>query len=178
MLLRLLLVAVLLFGASCGSLSEAEREPLDGQVVAEVCATVDALYAVISGPAGQQRDWDRMRALFHPDARLVAVGPARDGKGMSTSVLTPDDYIERSGPFLVQNGFFEQETRREVQLFGDFAHVWSTYEGRQALDDAEPFLQGINSIQLVRVGGEWRVLTILWEQVEQAGPIPQRYLPR
>ncbi len=32
---------------------------------------VDVLYDVISGPAGT-RDWDRMRSLFTPDARMMA----------------------------------------------------------------------------------------------------------
>ena len=34
-------------------------------------AIVAALYDVISGPIGQQRDWDRMRNLFVPGARLI-----------------------------------------------------------------------------------------------------------
>lgn len=35
---------------------------------------IKATYAVISGPKGQERDWDRFRALFHPDARLIPTG--------------------------------------------------------------------------------------------------------
>ncbi|HYM00656.1 MAG TPA: hypothetical protein VEZ90_17005, partial [Blastocatellia bacterium] len=30
-----------------------------------------AVYDVISGPAGQKRNWDRMRSLFVPGARLI-----------------------------------------------------------------------------------------------------------
>ncbi|MCK5942395.1 MAG: hypothetical protein KAI24_10530 [Planctomycetes bacterium] len=174
MLPRTLLLAALLLGASCQS----APAPLPEAVVAEVGSTVDALYAVISGPAGQKRDWDRMRALFHRDARLIAMTAVRGGAGAQPMIMTPDDYIERSGPFLEENGFFEQEIRREVQVFGDFAHVWSTYEGRKQLADEVPFLRGINSIELVRVGRTWKVLSILWEQEAQAGAIPERYLPR
>jgi len=35
-------------------------------------AIIAALYNVISGPAGE-RDWNRLRSLFLPDARLTAV---------------------------------------------------------------------------------------------------------
>ncbi len=143
--------------------------------VASVDAIVGALYAVISGAAGEQRDWDRMRSLFHPDARLVPIVKGRGG--MQTRVLTVDDYVVRSGPLLERDGFFEQEIAREVEAFGDFAHVWSTYEARRALADERPFLRGINSIQLVRQGGRWHVLQILWEQEADAGPIPASYLP-
>ncbi len=33
-------------------------------------AILAALYDVISGPAGK-RDWDRLRSLFHPNARMI-----------------------------------------------------------------------------------------------------------
>lgn len=178
MLLRLLLVAVLLFGASCGSVTGHRPASLDSAAAAEVGATVDALYAVISGPAGQKRDWNRLRELFHKDARMVPLVPRRGSDGVAAMLITPEDYIQRSGPSLEKEGFYEQEIHRELQLFGDFAHVWSTYEGRRALDDEQPFLEGINSIQLVRVDGRWQVLSLLWEQAAQAGPIPSRYLPR
>ncbi|MCA8948510.1 MAG: cupin domain-containing protein [Planctomycetes bacterium] len=142
--------------------------------VASIDAIVDALYAVISGPSGQKRDWDRMRSLFHPDARLIPVLETPGGKrGVPMSV---EDYIARSGPFLERNGFFEVELARKVDEFGDFAHVWSTYEGKRDESDRKPFLRGINSIQLVREGGNWRLLEVLWEQEATAGPIPAKYL--
>ena len=143
--------------------------------VASIDALVTALYAAISGPKGQARDWNRVRSLFHPDARLVPMVATKDG--MQTRVLTIEDYVRRSGPMLERDGFFEQEIARRVETFGDFAHVWSTYEARRALADAKPLLRGINSIQLGRQGGRWHVLQILWEQEADAGPIPAQYLP-
>jgi hypothetical protein len=143
--------------------------------VSSVDAIMKAVYDVISGPAGQKRDWDRMRSLFHPEARLV---PMLEGKdGMRAVHLTAEDYIRRSGPMLERGGFFEQEIARKADVFGDFAHVWSTYEARRAKSDEQPFLRGINSIQLVRQQARWWVLQILWEQEHDAGPIPPRYLP-
>lgn len=143
--------------------------------VASIDAITAALYDVISGPAGKARDWDRMRSLFHPDARLVPMVKTRDG--MRTRTMTVDDYVKTSGPFLEQQGFFEREIARTTQAFGHFAHVFSTYEGRQKQDDATPFLRGINSIQLVQQDGRWWVLQILWEQEHDAGPIPAQFLP-
>ncbi|MFO1077255.1 MAG: cupin domain-containing protein [Planctomycetota bacterium] len=144
--------------------------------VASPEAIVQALYAVISGPAGAARDWERMRSLFHRTAKLVAIVKAGDGAPRAL-VMSPDDYIARSGPLLERDGFFEQEIHRRVDRLGDFANVWSTYEGRRQADDAEPFLRGINSIQLVHEQGRWFVLQVLWEQEHDAGPIPAQYLP-
>ena len=47
--------------------------------VATEDAIMAALYDVISGPAGQQRDWDRMRSLFQAGARLIPTFKAQDG---------------------------------------------------------------------------------------------------
>lgn len=153
-----------------------DPKPAHPEDTATVASTVQALYAVISGPKGQARDWPRMQNLFHADARLVPVVKGKD-KFSRAVPMTVADYVQRSGPLLEQNGFFEQEIAQRSEAFGDFAHVWSTYESRQQLDDKEPFMRGINSIQLVRQQGRWWVLQVLWEQEHDAGPIPVEYLP-
>ena len=71
--------------------------------VASADAILAALYAVISGDAGQARDWDRFRNLFHPSARLMPTA-VRDGVGVLTE-LSPQDYVDRAGPNLVRDGF-------------------------------------------------------------------------
>jgi hypothetical protein len=101
----------------------------------------------------------------------------RGRTGMQAVALSIEDYVQRSGPLLERDGFFEQEIARQVVQFGDLAHVWSTYEGRRRLDDAVPFLRGINSIQLVFEQGRWWVLQIAWQQEADAGPIPAGFLP-
>ena len=146
--------------------------PADVESIDAICK---ALYASISGPAGQARDWNRVRSLFHRHHKMLPI--VRGRSGMQVVALTVDDYVQRSGPMLERDGFFEQEQARQVLQFGDLVHVWSTYAGRRALADAEPFLRGINSIQLVREVGRWWVLQIAWEQEADAGPIPAGFLP-
>ncbi|MCU0867620.1 MAG: hypothetical protein MUC36_27880 [Planctomycetes bacterium] len=153
----------------------AKQIAADPADVASVDAIVKALYDVISGPAGQARNWNRLRSLCHPTAKLLPI--VKTPQGSRLVPLALDDYIQRSGPMLEQQGFFEQEIARRTETFGDFAHVWSTYAGRHALADAEPFLRGINSIQLVHQDRRWWVLHVLWQQEADAGPIPAEYLP-
>ncbi len=181
--MRRFAAAVLTFAAATASVlaqESATAKPAAAAARAADVATpeaaVDALYATISGPAGQTRDWDRLRSLFHPDARLVVLAKGR-GDGARAIVLTVADYIQRSGPGLERDGFFEQEIARRIDRFGDLAQVFSTYEGRRQLADQQPFLRGINSIQLVREGAQWRILQVLWEQEHDGGPIPAEYLP-
>jgi hypothetical protein len=126
---------------------------------------VDAVYAVISGPAGQKRDWARMKTLFTPGARLHAIGP----RGLSGGSV--DDYIARSGPLLEKVGFTEKELARRIEVYGALAQVWSSYHGTSS--DGSVNVRGINSFQLVRQSdGRWLVHSILW-QAEQPGlPLP------
>lgn len=149
-------------------------EAADPADVASIDAVVQALYASISGPAGQRRDWARVRSLFHRHHAMLPL--VRGQGGMQVVSMTVDDYVQRAGAMLERDGFFEQEIAREVLQFGDLAHVWSTYEVRRTLADAQPLLRGINSIQLVREGGRWWLLGIGWEQEADAGPIPPAFL--
>lgn len=137
-------------------------------------AIMAAVYDVISGPKGQKRDWDRMRSLFVPGARLI---PTRaDTSGITrTSMLSVDDYIQRATPALEGEGFFERETHRTVERFGAIAQVFSTYESRHAATDAKPFQRGINSFQLLFDGQRWWVVNIYWQAASAELPIPRQY---
>jgi hypothetical protein len=147
--------------------------------VTTIDGIITAVYAVISGPAGQKRDWERMRALFAPGARLMptaAVSAGDDAEGFATQVLDVDGYVARAGNYLEENGFFETETARRVETYGHIAHAWSTYESRHKSEDPEHFARGINSIQLMHDGRRWWLLSIFWEAETPAAPIPEKYL--
>jgi hypothetical protein len=57
----------------------AVRAPARPADVATPEAIVAALYATISGAAGQPRDWERMHSLFAPEGRMAAIGPRPGG---------------------------------------------------------------------------------------------------
>lgn len=142
--------------------------------VASVDAIIAALYDVISGAAGQKRDWNRFRSLFHPDAKLI---PLVQRPGLSGAlVLTPLRYIERAGAMLERDGFFEREIARRSERYGNLVHAFSTYESRRLASDPQPFMRGINSIQLLSDGTRWYVMNITWEAERPDIPLPARYL--
>ncbi len=143
--------------------------------VATMDSVVAALYDVISGPAGKKRDWDRMRSLFIPGARLIPTGKRQSGE-ISSRVLTVEDYITGSSKALEDGGFFEKEVARRVEIYGNIAHVFSTYETRRKLDDPKPFARGINSFQLMNDGKRWWIVTIFWQAEGPSNPLPEKYL--
>jgi hypothetical protein len=145
--------------------------------VKSIDAIVAAVYDVISGPAGQKRDWDRMRSLFVPGARLIPAVASPTGGAMAR-VLDLDGYIQRSGTVLERDGFFEREIARRMEAFGNIAHVFSTYESKHKASDPAPFARGINSIQLLKDGDRWWIVTIYWDSEKPGNPIPAEYLPK
>jgi hypothetical protein len=145
--------------------------------VSTVDGIVAALYDVISGTAGQPRDWDRMRSLFAPEGRLMAVGARPEGV-VALRAMTVDDYITRNSKAFASMGFFEREAARRTETFGQVVHVFSTYESRHARGDAEPFQRGINSIQMYNDGKRWWIVNVLWRAEDASLRLPERYLPQ
>jgi hypothetical protein len=143
--------------------------------VATVDALLAALYDVISGNAGQQRDWDRLRSLFAPDGRMAAVGP-RPGGEFGLRSMTVDDYIARTTKPFAEAGFFESELARSSDSFGQIVHVFSTYQAKHAPGDAKPFMRGINSLQLYHDGSRWWIVSLLWRAEDDKLQLPERYL--
>ncbi len=146
--------------------------------VASIDAIIMAAYDSISGPPGK-RDWNRVHSLFIPGARLIPTaenaGEISLGGQIAPHLLDVDGFIERIRDHVEKNGFFEREVARRTEQFGNIAHVWSTYESRHNADDSEPFMRGINSIQLFYDGSRWWMLTIYWQHESTEQPIPEKY---
>ena len=135
-------------------------------------STIHAVYAVISGPAGT-RDWARFHSLFAQGARLIPVRATPEGA--DPSVMTPAEYEKRAAANFEKNAFYETEVVHRVETFGNIAHVFSTYESRRAPGE-KPFARGINSFQLVKTAGGWKIMTILWDTEREGNPLPEKYL--
>ena len=145
--------------------------------VSSVDRIIEALYDSISGPAGHERDLRRFRALFHPGARLIRTAPIDGGRSQAV-VLDVDGYYSAASEYFKQNGFYEREIARRTDTFGNITHVLSTYESRHTAEDPEPFSRGVNSIQLLKDGPRYSVITIFWDFERPDNPIPPEYLPK
>jgi hypothetical protein len=146
--------------------------------VASVDAIMAAVYGVISGPAGQKRDWDRMRSLFYPGARLIPTASKKEGGGFRVTSYSVQDYIDRASPYFEKNGFSEREIARRTEKWGNILQAFSTYESRHDAKDAAPFARGINSFQLFFDGTRWWVVTIYWQEETPQNPLPAEFLPQ
>jgi len=161
--------------------TDAERMPeVAAEDLAAIGAVITETYASISGPVGQKRDRERMAAVFAEGATLTSMRPtSREYDSFSASPMTPAEYAEKSIEFLENLGFIESETGRTLEVYGSIAHAFSAYEGHFTNTEGEDqMVKGINSMQLVKVNGEWKIYTILWDQQwpEGRNPVPVRYI--
>jgi len=125
-------------------------------------AVIDEMYDMISGPAGA-RDWSRQANCFLPEARQIRTWVDEQGRPQMLA-MSPKQYRENVTPFFAASPFYEVETGRRIDLFGNIAHVWSAYEARTSPDDADVERRGFNSIQLFRhpeLG--WRIVAMIWD---------------
>lgn len=143
--------------------------------VGSVESIIGAVYDVISGPAGAERDWDRMRTLFLPDARLIPSWRTDEGE-IGHRYMTLEEWIAGAESYFAESPFFEVEISRVDERYGHIAHAFSTYESRTEADGA-PFTRGINSIQLMNDGDRWWIVNIFWQGETETAPIPTQYLP-
>ena len=172
-LILILVIFVFSFTTMAQTNETKEANPAD---VSSLDAIMKAVYDVISGDAGEKRDWDRFRTLFHKDARMIPTGKNANTNVVSANALTPEDYIKRAEPFFAKEGFYEREVARRTETYGNIAHVFSTYESFHKLSDKKPFMRGINSFQLLNDGKRWWVVTIFWQGETPDNQIPKKYL--
>ena len=125
-------------------------------------AVIDEMYDMISGPAGP-RDWSRQANCFLPEARQVRTWVDEAGQPQKLG-MSLDEYEANTTPFFAANPFYEIETGRRIDVFGNMAHVWSNYEARRTPDEDPPERRGINSIQLFRDPEfGWRIIHMIWD---------------
>ena len=142
--------------------------------VKSIDSILTALYAVISGPAGD-RDWNHFRSLFAKDARLTS--DTKESADHPARLMSPDEYITLAGGYFKSHAFYENAIVNKVDRFGNIAQVFSSYESRNAPNE-KPFALGINSIQLFYDQNRWYVLSILWDEETPTNPLPANLATR
>jgi len=168
-MLRKLLLSSFLCGAFAAS-AIAQSAGSACVLPADTAAIPAAIDAIITGPADKERPC--MKELFIPEARLVAVTVAADGKETYT-VLTVDDWIAR----VKARGHAQLEEKQlkfHTLHYGNIVHLWSTYSLHS---DGKQVARGINSIQAIKEANGWRILSIMWQAESPGAPIPKEYQP-
>lgn len=169
------LFALLTVVAALGTQTALTAQEADPADVETIDGIMTAVYDVISGDAGEARNWDRWNTLFIEGATLSPTGPRQDGS-WGRNVIPFEAYPEMVGAILERDGFVEAEINRVTEQYGNIAHVFSTYVSFRSRADTVPFARGINSFQLMHDGSRWWVVSIFWQQESADYPIPEKYV--
>lgn len=132
---------------------------------------IKAVDAAVSGPGNKDRTC--FRALFLPETRLIPLRHMPDGS-YQPRVLTVDDWITAVAK-RGSESFTEKQVKVGTETYGHMAHLWSTYETLGS--DGKMMDRGINSMQAVFDGKQWRIIEIVWQAESPTEKVPEKYLP-
>ena len=129
----------------------------------------------MSSPPGE-RDWEGIRELYHPDARLVRTGVDEDG-AVFARAMSFDEYQADVEEKLRDVRFSEVETAHHVTIVGNVAQVASVYEFQLETSSERLEGRGVNFFTFVFDGKLWRIMSIVWDNERSGVSLPGRLLP-
>lgn len=140
---------------------------------------VEQLYAAVSYAPGTMPQWESMADVFLPEAVLVMSYP----NNAKPRIQSPKEFVQEYRDFLEQpgrnaEGFQEGPIYFETMVFGNIAHVDALFEAFLPPDAQVPVKRGIDSFQLLRVGKEWKILSLTSVQELGNRPLGNTLPPR
>lgn len=129
--------------------------------VATINGIMKASYEVVSGNAGQKRQWQRDLSLHSPHA-IYAFSSNEKGKDKEV-IMHIADFHKETDAMVIKTGFFENEIHREVRVFGNIAQIWSTYE-TMLKKRGSVVRSGINSVQLYKQDNRWWIFSWIFDK--------------
>lgn len=135
-------------------------------------AAVESVYSAISFDANKKADTNILRAVFTEDAFLKSYRGGELQRFEIGSYIDGYDEMLKSGSF---EAIIEKEIWGKTEYFGKIAHRISTYE--LYYNDTENRAEiGVNSFQLVKMDGKWRVSSVIFDVETDQLKIPTQYL--
>jgi hypothetical protein len=133
---------------------------------------ITASYEVVSVEAGDLRAWERDLSLHDPNAVYSFQENVNGSLKKVTMILK--DFHKETNEMVAETAFYESEVNNEVRVFGNIAHVWSTYQ--TPLEKNNPVVRrGINSIQLYRANERWYIVWCTFYKERGDLRIPQTF---
>lgn len=113
------------------------------------------LYQSISFKRNEPPDWTTFKGHFWDKAQLIRAGPS----GIEHYTLEHFvEWVERARASGL-GAFREVENDASTHMMGNLAHRASHY--RATLENGA--IEGVNSIQLLKHEGSWKVISLLWD---------------
>ncbi|MDW3193836.1 MAG: hypothetical protein R8G66_15800 [Cytophagales bacterium] len=118
----------------------------------------EALFKAISFDAGSEPNISGIKGLFIDNGLLINCNED------TPKALPVDQFIEHFHELFEQQhitSLHEVEVHHKTKIYDHIAHRYSFYEARTT-PDGEPFAVGINTLQFVKIGSEWKITSMAW----------------
>lgn len=129
---------------------------------------VSEFFAAFDNRANRLVDLYAISKLFMPEA-IISKATSQTVELMSvTEFLQPRHELLNSGKLV---DFYEYEVEAKTTIFGQIACRTLRYAKKGTLDGQEFTGEGIKSLHLVNVAGQWRISAIIWQDADALLPI-------
>ncbi|KZN30391.1 hypothetical protein N480_05415 [Pseudoalteromonas luteoviolacea S2607] len=129
---------------------------------------VSQFWQALSHDKNEKADITRLQKLFHSDATVFGVH-LKEGKH-NLMVKSGTDFIELLNK-PSKSGFYECEIVRKVERYDHFSQIYSVVETRFNQEKNTPEFTGVNSIQLVKTKGQWKIISLFYQVENPKHPI-------
>lgn len=135
---------------------------IKARAAAEIDALIAAFYAAFDNRGGRAPALNDLRAMFSAEATITRVSPPSADTWSPEDFITPREVMLSDGTL---TEFHEWEIEASTTVFDNIASRRSIYE-KQGLFNGEPYGGGGRKfIQMCRTGDDWRISSILWEDI-------------
>lgn len=166
--MKKLILSLILLSSPMVLFSQAEAT-----AVKTIEGITNKMVEIISGPKGEERDWDEFRNLFLPRAQTISVIKSKDGRER-LNVMNIEEFIRNIGPLYARDGFEEYSTGLTVNEFNGIAVAFQSFYCKNLIGTYEN--RGINSYHLIYAENRWWINSMSFANESEDSPIPEKYL--
>lgn len=137
----------------------------------EIDACIAKFYRILSYQNSKLDNVDSLPKLFVTDGTLTAVF------GTQPMLWTAPQFVAfiKNGAAQGAKDRAETELYERTDVFGNTAHRFSTYGLKMTVGVKAEERRGINSIQLVKQNGVWRIHSLVWDRERDSLKLPKVY---
>ena len=130
-------------------------------------------YKTISFKKGVVPDFADLHILFYGEGSLI------NNTFADPITFTVESYVQALQSKVADGDvvqFFQQELYSKTDVFGKAAQRLSVYEYTFGDHPTERMPRGICFMQFIQIEGNWRILSICWQDENENHIIPEEYL--
>ena len=179
--MRKIIISAFFFSVSIAACNRASKDDPDYAIKlagsytvpddAAITKAVHDAYGCICFKDGKPA-YDSIKNYFVPQAQLI------NFRADTAAFTSLPQFVEFYKEFVESkkiNLFYEEELFGKTEQFGNIAHRISTY--KTYINSRDSALErGVNSFQLIKTPGGWKVSSIIWDVEKPNLPVPAYYL--